>query len=117
MIIKHHLYLDHGFDENKPRNELDIEDMKQAAKFRGGECLSTSMTKGDLYTKLKWRCSEGHEFMASPYTILFGGFWCPKCAEPKPWAYGKLAKVSPFHAQIYFDDFDESEVNDIYPLK
>lgn len=115
--LKHHLYLDHGFDENKPINELDIEDMKMAAKFRGGECLSTSMNKGDLYTKLKWRCHEGHEFMASPYTILFGGFWCPKCAEPKPWAYGKLAKVSPFHAQIYFDDFDESEVDDIYPLK
>ena len=32
--------LDHGYDETKPEAELDIEDMKQAAKFRGGECLS-----------------------------------------------------------------------------
>lgn len=39
--------LDHGYDESKPESELDIEDMKQAAKFRGGECLSTSMKKGD----------------------------------------------------------------------
>lgn len=115
--LKHHLYLDHGYDESKPLSELDIEDMRSAAKFRGGECVSQTMVKGDLYTKLKWRCHEGHEFMASPYTILFGGFWCPECAEPKPWKYGKLAKVAPFYAQIFFDDFHEDEVDDVYPLE
>lgn len=44
--------LDHGYDETKPESELDIEDMKQAAKFRGGECLSETMTKGDMLLSL-----------------------------------------------------------------
>ena len=58
--------LDHGYDETKPESELDIEDMKQAAKFRGGECLSETMTKGDMATKLKWKCGYcGAEFEAS----------------------------------------------------
>ena len=54
--------LDHGYDESKPDSELDLEDMKKAAAFRGGECLSTEMTKGDLFTPLKWKCAHGHEF-------------------------------------------------------
>lgn len=42
-------YLDHGFDESKPECELDIEDMRDAAKFRGGRCISAVMKRGDLY--------------------------------------------------------------------
>jgi len=48
--------LDHGYDTNKPESELDIEDAKAAAIFRGGELLSEQMEKGDLKTKLKWKC-------------------------------------------------------------
>lgn len=50
--------LNHGYNENKPLNELDLNDMKDAAKFRGGEIVSNEMIKGDLSTKLTWRC--GH---------------------------------------------------------
>ncbi len=105
--------LDHGYDESKKDEDLDIEDMKKAAIFRGGECLSDSMVKGDLYTKLKWRCHEGHEFMASPYTILKGGFWCPDC-EPLPWTYDKQAKYNKFLSQVYYDSHSEDE-NNTYP--
>ena len=35
--------LDHGYDTNKPESEIDIEDVKSAAKFRGGELLSDKM--------------------------------------------------------------------------
>ena len=102
--------LDHGYDETKPDNELDINDMRQAASFRGGECLSESMVKGDLYTKIKWRCHDGHEFMSSPYTILKAGHWCPECSMPKKkWQFDRLAKTNPFFAQIWYDTHDKGE--------
>jgi hypothetical protein len=111
------LRLSHGYDESKPWDELTIDDMRMAAAFRGGVCLSESMQKGDMWTKLKWRCAEGHEFLASPFTVLIGGYWCPDCEQPKPWATGKLAKRSPFFAQVYFADHDESEADDVFPLE
>ncbi|MGP1440408.1 MAG: NAD-dependent epimerase/dehydratase family protein [Treponema sp.] len=100
--------LDHGYDESKHDSELDIEDIKQAAHFRGGEVLSPSMQKGDLYTKIDWKCHEGHVFSASPYLILKAGHWCPECASP-PWSFGKQAKHMPFYAQLYYDDHKEHE--------
>lgn len=71
--------LPHGYDEDKPAGRLDIGDMRDKAAFEGGECLSTEMTPGDLYTPLKWRCKEGHVFEASPALVLRGGHWCPYC--------------------------------------
>ena len=100
--------LDHGYDETKPLNELDITDMKAAAKFRGGKCLSKTMTKGDLDTQLEWQCAEGHTFKASPRLILLGGHWCPECFpwpykddNPRPWQWDKEAKRNPFFAQLW----------------
>lgn len=93
-------YLNHGYDESKPTSELDLDDMKDAAKFRGGECLSQSMKKGDLYTPLKWRCASGHEFEGTPNLILKGGHWCPECNRYE-WAYGEVAKENPFFAQVW----------------
>ena len=100
--------LDHGFDESKPIDELDIEDMKQAAKFRGGECLSDSMTKGDIYTQLKWKCAFGHEFYATPYLILFAGHWCKDC-DSEEWKYGEMAEVNPFFGQVWTPLHKEEE--------
>lgn len=92
--------LNHGYDESKPTSELDIEDMRRAAQFRGGRCLSQSMTRGDLRTKLEWECSCGHRFEASPTLILLGGHWCPECM-PAPWRYDEQAKHNPFLAQVW----------------
>lgn len=92
--------LDHGYDETKDLALLDIEDMKGAAKFRGGKCLSETMIKGDLDTKLKWECGFLHEFMASPRLILKGGHWCETC-EASPWNYDEIAKKNPFFAQVW----------------
>ena len=44
--------IDHGYDESKPEEALTLEDMKGAAKFRSGECLSDEMTQGDWQSKL-----------------------------------------------------------------
>ena len=103
-------YLDHGYDESKPIEELDIDDMRKAAEFRGGKCLSETMTKGDLFTPLKWRCGCGHEFTMSPNTILKGGHWCPEC-DPLPWNYDKIAKVNPFFAQVWYPLHNKDEDN------
>ena len=54
-----------------------IEEMKRLAKNRGrGECLSNEYKNSD--TKLKWRCSLGHEWEAKPSNIKIGK-WCPEC--------------------------------------
>lgn len=102
--------LDHGYDENKPAEELDLEDMKKAAAFRGGECLSTEMTKGDLYTPLKWKSARGNEFMMTPNLVLRGGHWCPD-ELPWPWDYDKEAKINPFFAQVWYPLHDKKEDN------
>ncbi len=118
----HEFILDHGYDESKPDSELDIEDMKKAAEFRGGKCLSETMTKGDLYTKLKWQCHDGHVFESSPFTIIKAGHWCPNCCIPvsgegenkAPWQFDKLAKHIPFYAQVWYDTHSKDEDN-VYP--
>lgn len=110
--------LDHGYDETKPDSELGIEDMRKAAEFRGGKCLSENMVKGDLYTKLEWACCDGHRFFASPYTVLKAGHWCETCCEPDPvWRYDVLAKKIPFFAQVWFDThaINENTFYEIYP--
>jgi len=76
---KKFVLLNHGYDEEKCDCDLDLEDMKMAAEFRGGQCISSFMLKGDLYSKLEWKCSEGHEFSASPYLVLKAGHWCDEC--------------------------------------
>lgn len=95
------VYIDHGYDETKPASSLELEDIKNAAKFRGGECLSGDMTRGDMKTKLRFRCAFGHEFEASPRLILEGGHWCPQC-ERESWNYHEIAKVNPFFAQVWY---------------
>lgn len=59
---------------NRP---LDINEMREIAANRGGECLS------DLYknakSKLVWRCHRGHEWQAVPFSVKNNGTWCPQC--------------------------------------
>mgnify|MGYP002856212185 FL=1 len=107
--------LNHGYDESKPDAELDLSDAKAAATFRGGEVLSSEMKKGDLHTKLRWKCHAGHEFESTPFTILKAGFWCPECCEAVPWAFDKAAAHIPFYAQIWYDTHSKSEENNVYP--
>lgn len=102
--------LNHGYDESKPKSELDIDDMKQVAEFRGGKCLSKTMIKGDLKTKLEWECAFGHRFKASPTLVLLRGHWCGDCL-PMPWNYDEEAKYNPFFAQVWYPLHDKDEAN------
>lgn len=94
--------IDHGYDETKDKSILGLEDMKGAAVFRGGECLSNSMTQGDIGSKLNWRCAFNHEFKASPRLILMGGHWCEECEAP-PWNYEEIAKKNQFLRQVILE--------------
>lgn len=100
--------LDHGYDESKPLDTLDLNDMKQAAHFRGGQCLSDTMQTGDLTSHLRWKCQFGHEFNASPTLVLLGGHWCPECM-PTPWNYDEIAKDNPFFAQVWYASHNKEE--------
>ena len=105
--------IDHGYDESKPEEELTLNDLKGAAKFRGGECLSKSMGQGDWTSKQSFRCAFGHTFEASPRLVLEGGHWCPEC-ERKSWNYGERAKLDPFFAQVWNPLHDPDEMRE-YP--
>jgi len=94
------IHIDHGYDESKPEAELNLNDIKKAAEFRGGKCLSDNMKTGDWKEKLKFRCAFNHEFAASPRLVLEGGHWCPVC-ELESWNYYERAKRDPFFAQVW----------------
>ncbi len=110
-VKEKNLLLDHGYDETKPDTQLALADMQQAAAFRGGTCLSTEMTQGDLYTPLQWQCHNGHSFGASPYLVLKTGHWCPECCMTPPWNFDELSKHIPFYAQVWYDDHLPDESN------
>ncbi|MCX6816118.1 MAG: hypothetical protein NT120_04685, partial [Candidatus Aenigmarchaeota archaeon] len=60
-----------------PSARLSIEDMQKIAKDRGGECLSSEYK--NARTNLKWRCKEGHVWMAIPDNVKNKEQWCQKC--------------------------------------
>jgi hypothetical protein len=55
-----------------------IGQMQEIAKSRGGKCLSENYR--NTTTKLQWRCSAGHEWIATPHQVK-KGHWCPFCAH------------------------------------
>ncbi len=106
--------IDHGFDETKPETDLTLDDVRGAARFRGGECLARSMTIGDWRTPLPFRCAFGHDFSASPRLVLEGGHWCDVC-ERESWNYHERAKRDPFFAQVWTPLHPPDEASRTYP--
>lgn len=100
--------IDHGYDEEKPLASLTLDDMKGAAEFRGGRCLSEAV--GSIAEPLRWRCAFAHEFEASPRLVLKGGHWCPECLAP-PWRYDQIAEKNSFLAQVYYAHHGRGEDN------
>jgi hypothetical protein len=58
-----------------------IEEMREVALSRGGDCLSKEYH--GAHKKLLWQCSKGHSWSASPTSVVSGS-WCPECAGSKP---------------------------------
>lgn len=110
--------LDHGYDDTKLDSEIDINDLKKAAAFRGGSVVSRSMKTGDLFTRIEWKCHQGHVFSSNPFAVLKAGFWCPVCCQPYPsWDFDKVAPNIPFYSQVWYDTHEKTEVNNIYPYR
>ena len=103
----------HGYDDRKSNAEIDLADLREAAHFRGGEIASSTFERGDIFAPLEWRCAEGHDFQASPFTVLRAGHWCPHCVGEGRWNFDLLAKKNPFYAQIWYDSHEKEE-NAVY---
>ena len=57
-------------------HRLTIKDMQATAKERGGQCLSRKYEGS--FSKLLWKCSKGHIWLADPNNVRYGS-WCPIC--------------------------------------
>ncbi len=90
--------INHGYDEKK--DQLDFNDLRFLANFRGGQLLSNKADFKDLHSPLLWKCCFSHKFELRPNTIIKGGHWCPQCEAP-PWNYGEIAKKNPYFHQVY----------------
>ena len=64
-------------------NQLGIEEMRQLAMSRGGNCLSTEYV--NIETNLIWQCGKGHTWNAPPSRIKHDKHWCPVCGKQKPY--------------------------------
>ncbi len=63
--------------EKNPTQRGTIEEMRELARSKEGECLSPTYTNSnDL---LWWKCKNGHKFQARPNNIVSRGSWCKKC--------------------------------------
>lgn len=71
-----------------------LEETKDLAKSRGGECLSKKFV--DYQTKLRFQCKEGHMWKTTP-GIIKSGSWCPECS------YIKIRDAK----RLYFEKFKE----------
>lgn len=93
--FNHQLLLIFSFDKFISGKLKRLLDIQNHAKAKGGDCLSISYI--DKKTKLKFRCTEGHVWEASPDSIMNGRRWCPICANKI--RSGKLKKFKSFHLQ------------------
>jgi len=59
------------------KEPLTIEVMQKIAADRGGKCLSINYI--NYSTHLKWMCSEGHSWEATPHSIKSRKSWCNIC--------------------------------------
>ncbi|MCH2187411.1 hypothetical protein MK280_16260, partial [Myxococcota bacterium] len=52
----------------------------------------------------RFRCAAGHDFEASPFVLIRGGFWCDRCQPPLdgpgPWDWAALAETDPTLARF-----------------
>jgi hypothetical protein len=98
-----------SYVERGENNKLSIKEMKKIASDRGGTCLSSKYVDGK--TKLKWRCSNGHEWMGIPESIKFGR-WCPECSS------GLTERICrSFFEQLFNKEFPKAKPKWLYKKK
>lgn len=60
------------------KRRLTIEEARQVARERGGQCLSDIYRSWD--TKMSWVCHQGHHWHTT-FGLIRQGHWCPECAH------------------------------------
>ena len=114
---KNAVLLSHGYDESK--GEVTIDDVKNAADFRGLKVVDTHGITGeiegdDLHTPLLMEClSTGDEFTLSPFGLLRAGYGSPYVTEGRAWKE-ELFNRYPFYNQVWIDSHTESERDRVY---
>ena len=69
-----------------------LSEMRRVAQLRGGECLSQNYASCN--DKMLWRCSQGHEWEATPQNVHVRKSWCPHCYGNCPFAIEDLQKLA-----------------------
>lgn len=72
-----------GNKENWNSKRTTIQEVKQLAQSKNGDCLSSEYI--DATTKLKFVCQHGHTWTAIWSNIKSKGSWCPQCASKHRW--------------------------------
>ena len=78
-----------GRTKNRNTKPLTIEEMKEMAKTRGGDCISKF--NSDSGTVFLWECSDGHRWASRLDNVKWGS-WCPVCAGRK-WRWGRNISI------------------------
>ena len=58
---------------------LGLEQLRSHAARLGGQCLAEDYK--NARTKVRWKCSSGHVWQATPDSVMNGGTWCPECQK------------------------------------
>lgn len=80
-----------------------IQEIKEFAKSKGGECLSSSYKNRS--TKLEWKCAIGHAWSAPAYGVVYEGTWCPICSS----------KISERICRTIFEQVFECQFPSVWP--
>lgn len=75
-----------------------LQKMKQHAINLGGECLSDNYINKN--TKLIWKCSHGHNWESTPFSITIAKTWCPQCAINNSKKIDEKLKLAKQHAIV-----------------
>jgi len=68
-----------------------LQELQRLASRKGGNCLAERYL--GARTKHRWRCADGHEWDAAPYSIR-AGTWCKKCAGNDQLTLGDMQETA-----------------------
>lgn len=90
--------LNHGYDDECDPEEWALDDLKDAAEYRGGKCLAVTYQGPDI--QREWQSAAGHRFSMTPRLYMKGGHWCPRTMID-PSKYDEEASRNPYFSQVF----------------
>jgi hypothetical protein len=68
-----------------------LEELNIFVSSKGGICLSDKYIHSQSH--LKWKCKEGHEWMATPNNIKHN-YWCPYCSRNRKHTIEEIKQIA-----------------------